>query len=288
MVIKPRLLTQTKQPKQSAFGSASFIASMYLKKALADSTGDFDPSNYNQMIYEVIGRGRKKEMELFLIYMKTYQKDLSNKCKMAMLKGIADIRTSGEQPYYLARCEYVAETVFRSLHMSLMFYNLEFLIKTLRVMVKAETILMVFEGENEEQGKTRNQKFFEVLERVIAEVVLGDNLGWLARRFDLINSFYGSHFMGIFTGFIDDSEYQIHRHEIALNSVNQWLLEWGYDVPEIMTQLEFKRLGEEKEYEYADTKGMRDISWRNMYRFYGKDFDKPFYNVKDFHMFMQD
>lgn len=288
MVLKPRRLTQSRPDKSSPFGSTGFLASMYLKKSLADSTGDFDPSNYNELIYNVIGHARKKELELFLIYQKTFQKDLSNKCKMAMLKGVADIRTSGEQPYYLARCEFVAETVFRNLHMSSMFYNLEFIIKTIRVMVRAENILMVFEGETEQQQVARNAKFFEVLEKVIAEVVLGSDLSWLARRFDMINAFYGPHFMAIFSAFIDDSEYQIHRHEIGLNPGNQELLEWGYNVPEILSTLEAKRLYKQERYTGAGDEDVYGVTERNLYRFYGVDYNKPFYNVKDFHMFMQD
>lgn len=288
MVLEPRRLSKgAVLPKTSKFGSASFLAAMILKKTMADSTGSFDPEVYNELFYGVVTHGRKKELELFLIFMKTFQKDLSNKCKMAMLKGVEDIRTSGEQRWFLARCEFVAETVFRYLHTSIMFYNIEYIVKTLRILVNSETVLMLFEGEAEEERQARNKKFFEVFERVVAEATLSDNMDFVARRLDVINTFYGPHFMGIFTAMIDDSEYQLHRHQIPLNPANQMLLDWGFDVPDILRQLEYKRLSEERPNSAADDGDVYGVTWSNLYRFYGRDFSKPFYNVKDFHMFLQ-
>lgn len=293
MVVRPRLLSRERVPyisKTNHFGSTGFLGEMFLKKRLADSSGTYSPEQYNSFFFNVVNGGAKKALELFLVYMKTFQKDFSNKCKMAMLKNIADIRTSGEQPFYLARCEFVAETVFRYLHTTVMFYNIEYIIKTIHVLVDSETVLMVFEGESEEVRVARNKAFFVVLERAIAEALLGDedSMNWVSQRFAMINDFYGPNFMPIFTGFIDSDEHAIHRHEIGLRRRDQDLMDWGFQVHPILAQMDNRRLAERTENEHVDNRGIYDVSYRNLYRYYGNNFDKPFYDVKKFHMFMHE
>lgn len=283
MIIQPRILGKEKRPDLSAFGSTSFLATMIIKKLLSENKMGFDPETYNELFYGVINNNRSKELELFIIFMKTFQKDFSNKCKMAMLKNIENLQTNGDKKFFMVRCEFISEVVFKYLHMSILFFNLEYVFKVIKQMIGSDTILMTFDEENSLQGKTRNLKFFNVLEEVISKAVDDEaQNNWLANRFEMINNFYGPHFMMIFSGLIDE-DFMLHRHVIKLNQDQRQMKDLAFNVPQNIVDAEEIRIAQQRVLGGVDF-DVYGVGYKNLYRFYGQNFETPVYDVNEFHL----
>ena len=283
VIIQPRILGKEKTPDLSVFGSTSFLATMILKKLLSENKMGFDPETYNELFYGVINNNRSKELELFIIFMKTFQKDFSNKCKMAMLKNIENIQTNGSKKFYMVRCEFISEVVFKYLHMSILFFNLEYVFKVIKQMIGSDTILMTFEEENALQGENRNLIFFNVLEEVISKAVDDEaQNNWLANRFEMINNFYGPHFMMIFSGIIDEN-FMLHRHVIKLSQDQRIMKDLAFNVPQNIVDAEEIRIAQQRVLGGVDN-DVYGVGHNNLYRFYGQNFETPVYDVNEFHL----
>jgi hypothetical protein len=282
----------------SQFGSTSFLALMALKKQISD---DFDPDNhtanfYNELFYEVITKDRKKELELLLVYMKTFQRDLRSKCKMAMLTKLSLLQNLGSEeefsqakaPFF-ARCNTFAEEVFRRLHMNVLFFNLNFIVQSFRVLLKNGSVLFYVVGETDnELIKTRNEAFMATLEVMAAEAEKPDKeRGWVAKRFNMIDFFYGPHLPALFGQILNQKTRQVKRLKVELSLKDQRLYDTAFFVDPMNSFWENMRVKSKIRDTTHPEPDFTDLDYTNLFRYYAESAYTPFYDVRKFHMWQQ-
>lgn len=301
--ISPMLLGNShthllKDVEQTHFGSTSFLALMALKKQVSD---DFNPSHhtpsfYNELFFNAVTKDRKKELELLLIYMKTFQRDFRSKCKMAMLTKVVSLQNlrsaealrAAKAPYF-ARCNIFADEVFRRLHFNPLLFNLDFIVRSFRVLLKNGSFMFYVEEDSEQElTKTRNDAFMAVLEEMAAEAEKYDSeRGWVARRFNMINYFYGPHFPAIFGQIIDRTTTKIRRLIVELDKMTQVAFDESFFVPPVNCQQEKERvLAKRVDHTHPGVDRL-ETHYSHLFRYYGASAYHPFYNVLDFHMWQQ-
>lgn len=292
LVFQPRILAGEKTritEKYEGLGTKGFVASLFLKKFLSKSEGTNDPHYLNKLFFEVVNRKQSKVLELMLIYMKTFQKDFLNKCKMAIRHRVDIVNSDDtEKIFYFSRCEFLTKVAFKYQHTSLMFFNIESIFRSFLVLLETKEIKMEFEDEDEAKRDVRNEVFLNVLGNTINEAAKNQNneeeISFVAEHFDLMNQFYGAHFLKLFSSILDE-EFNIKRYPILVNEEQQQLMDWGFGVNQETVKTEKNRVQEKKTFYGILEDNFIDKTPETLYRYYKEYFWIPFFNVGEYHMF---
>lgn len=253
ITLKERILPPNEiTADQTNFGSSSFLLGFILHGHLNQNEPTLSSNEYNPIHFILVKEKKTKELEVLVTYMKTYQKDLTLACKMAMTAALK-ILSRPELLFYKQRCVFWGDTVFKYLPMSMKLYNIEHALKYFYFLQKAKGISInkslresLDEADIEEiedleereielkrfaEAEERNQIFFDTLGNAINNVLLEkEDIALL--KFNLIQRFYGPNFAGIFYKTILDDEYRLSRKEIQLSISEQSILDALFNTPD--------------------------------------------------------
>ena len=283
-------------PATKYLGTSSFLFSNLVAIASSTNENALSPSSYNPLFMYLKDQKRTEELEVLMIYMKTYEKDIVNKCSMAMRMRKHEAKIDTESmDYLLVRCAYWGRTVFNYLHMNFLFYDLDFAFETFYKLINNGGVNMDL-GEAEDQFKARNELFFQILGKEIVEAMIiniGAQAGILpkthrrhktiAGKFSAIQSHYGPSFLKIFESVLD-SDVALRRRKVVLGDYKQLLLDRTLGISQLASAAERRRV--EQGTLFDDNKhSIKGRSADSLYRYYGKDWDVPFFDAANIYAF---
>ena len=114
-----------KEGEELSFGSTQFLAEMYLSSMVYKGEATIEGVKYNEIFQKIIQQKNFSQLDLLLIYMKTFQKDVTNKCKKIFFKEIKDIRVNKEvKKQFMIRCNFLGEFALKYLPLNVLFFEL--------------------------------------------------------------------------------------------------------------------------------------------------------------------
>lgn len=287
---------------QATLGAGAFLLGFLIQDMMSESTDEISANNYNPLFFNIINEKKTKELELLVTYMKTYQKDLNNACRM-----VFNIKKSTYEAEVLKklkdRCDLWTAHVFKLISLNFKFFHIEFAYKYFfylqkskaipiavllgealdeNVLIDAQPEEIEFEEKRRAIAENINELFFTTLGKVIDEVLNGED-SIIHSKFHLIQRFYGSNFVKIFAQILDDN-YRIIRKTVDLNEFEQSALDTMFQVPvdQILQEKERVENGEVL-YNIHDL-DIKGVTSDNLYRFYGSSYEEPFYRVNAMYM----
>ena len=287
---------------QATLGAGAFLLGFLVHGLMTESDDGMSAEEYNPLFFNIIKEHRTKELELLVTYMKTYQKDLNNACRI-----VFNIKKNNYEPVMLqklkARCDLWTAQVFKLIPLNHKFFNIEFAFKYFYYLHKSRAIpIEVMLGEatdpallNDADEETRlnqldilekakvvNQIFMIALSKIINETLRGED-SIVHSRFHLIQRFYGPEFIKIFKQILDD-KYKVIRKTIELDEFEQEALDTMFMIPADRVREEKERIEKGSHPRNINYMDLKSVSPGNLYRFYGNSFDKPFNDVGAMYM----
>lgn len=234
---------------------------------LAGMQGDpIDVDEYTAMMTEVLTKSRSKEFELITFYMRTYEKDMVSKCKVAM----KDQENLASELYFLyERCDGFGRFIGNHLHITPAYFHVASAFKFFFDMLTSGLFRFDF-GESDLEALRRNAHFLEILEeRIVSDLSKPlDNSPYKA-GFAYIEDFYAASFMRVFKPLLPEG--RLIPHSFYINKDVQNLMDLAYGIPLDVVRQEKERI------KNKDTAEGNE-SYRVLTRYYRGERGMPLYN----------
>ena len=251
-------------------GSSIFLLETYNLSKIEKSEEWKKNVKYSPMFYSIIKNNKLKELELLMFFLKTYTKDITNKCKITIKKDLS------ENQYYknlILRCQIWGRFVLRNLPLSIYFFKPKYAFRNFYTLIQSGAI--DFEELNEEKilEEEINEIFFNTLAKEIALSQESEELTTYI-DFKVIFDFYGENFEKIFEDLLNENK--IVRKTILLNKRERNVLDKYYGIDTEVVTKENDRIKNKVEAEPKD--GFEDATCDNIYRYYQIGWLEPLFN----------
>lgn len=255
---------------QMVLGSTLFLLGNYELSSNPNEDTWKKNTNYSPMFYHIIKNKKLKELELLMFYMKTYTKDITNKCKIAIKK---DLGNNKHYKNFILRCQIWGRFVLKNLPMSIYFFKPKYAFRNFYTLVKSGSL--DFDELNEEKilEEEINEIFFNTISSEIAfSSEQSEKMTYI--DFKVILDFYGQNFEKMFEDLLEKKE--IQRTKIYLDKETRNYLDEYYKINKDIVDKEDKRIKDEIRSEPID--GFENSTCKNLYRYYQIGWLEPLFN----------
>ncbi len=285
---------------QAIMGAGAFLLGFLLNGMMSEDANEISADLYNPLFFNVVNKYKSKEMELLVFYMKTYQKDLNNACRMIFYANKRNYEAVTMQKL-ITICDEWTHNVFKLIPMNFKFFNIEFAYKYFYYLTKSKVIPLASKVKepltddslDEESAAAEEahllseaQKvidlFFDTTGRVVNEVLRGED-SIIHSKFHLIQRFYGPEFVKIFAQILDENE-NIVRRQFELDEFGQETFDKLFQIPSTVIEAEKTRIKAGRFPPNRPDLSIDGVSPNNLYRFYGESYDVPVNNVIEMYM----
>jgi hypothetical protein len=261
---------QTKQRLLPAvevlIGASGFLSGFLLE---SNETKWKANPNYAPAFYDIIKNKKLKELELLMVYMKTYTKDITNKCKIAMKK---EHKENEHYNNLILRCQLWGKFVLKSLPTTIYFFKPKYALRNFFTLIKSGVIQLEELDEDQDLKETLNTIFFDTLTLEIAMSKIKTENHYV--DFNLILGFYGNNFKNIFDDILIHKK--ILRIPKLMKSEERAIFDKFLNVSPEAAEKEEERLIKEMKVEPVD--GFEETTYKNLYRYYKIGWLEPLFN----------
>lgn len=205
---------------------------------LAGLQGDLiDVDEYTSLMTEILTESRSTEFEVLTFYIRTYEKDMVAKCKVAM----KDQENYASELYFLyERCDGFGRFIGNHIHITPAYFHVASAFKFFFDMLTSGLFRFDF-GESDLEALRRNSRFLEILEeRIVSDLSKPiDDTSYKA-GFRYIEDFYAPMFMRVFKPLLPNAK--LVPHSFVINKEAQDLMDRLYEIPREVVDQENERM----------------------------------------------
>lgn len=284
-----------------AFGAASFLAG-FMYKFMRTAVVQQALENYSE-IYRRFSQDntKHKELELLTYFARTYQKDITNKCKIAVRIRLSlnEENYESELMEYYELCQQWGRHIIENIHQTEGFYDVdkafEFYIMSVErelnwsyvelKKMKKDPSLQIKEDmdSKEKENRQRAKRKVQLISFLEAQKNLSDrhapNVYEYPIDFSLVKAFYSKSFEYLFEDMFDHGK--LDRCTIYLNSKGVKYFDELYSISNEQVQGEEERMEEGSNVSVVDN--FEDAGVNTIYKYYQAGWMQPLVDVRGYY-----